>query len=156
MTLIKRMTSQMHVVFLSLPFVFTAGCVSADVCNKNENIKECASRLMSSDRFDEAYAALAPLATRGDSEAQLAVAMLVAGGHGDDAAKGSDDKTRKLLAFPWIEKAANGGETQAILWLADGYKFGWFGLPVNLKIEECLREVAKKKRSTSVQNCRQN
>ena len=147
--------NRMNIFILGLAsFLLTsiAGCASVDLCGDEPRLA-CASRLIASDRFDEAYATLLPMANANSGEAQLAIAMIVANGHGEATAKGADVQTRQRAAYPWIEKAAKNGETQAISWLADGYKHGWFGLVVNTEMEQCLRQIVKQ-RIGSVERCR--
>lgn len=131
-----------------------AGCAPTDPCGGEPRLA-CASQLIAKDKFDEAYASLLPMANEGNSEAQLGIALIVANGHGEAAAKGADLPTRQRLAYPWIVKAAKQGESQAISWLADGYKFGWFGFAVNAEIEQCLRQVVKQ-RVGSVDACQKS
>jgi hypothetical protein len=58
----------------------------------------------------------------------------------------SDDLYNKA---PWIQKAAIGSNEQAINWLANGYKFGWFGFKVDLARAKCLRAAAAEGKSAS-------
>ncbi len=112
--------------------------------------KDCATEAINREDYGKAYLVLLGLANKGDAESQMGVALLIANGHGDARSGGASTEERKILALPWIRKAAIGGNKQATSWLADGFKYGWFGFPVSQEKESCLRRAADSAKSAAL------
>lgn len=119
-----------------------SGCAVADPACGGINSKACAASAINDGNFERAFEILFPLANAGDAESQTTIALLISNGYGVEEAKGASRERRQLLALPWIRKAAIGSDPKAVSWLADGYKHGWFGFPIDPKRENCLRSAA--------------
>ena len=121
------------------------GCAVAAPPCVDGNLKQCGANAINQGDFDGAYELLLSVGNSGDAESQITIALLISNGYGLQEAKLASRERRQLLALPWIERAADGGNLQAINWLADGYRFGWFGFKVDSEREKCLRSAAKNK-----------
>lgn len=133
-----------------LCFAFVAlstGCTQA--APKCGDAKACAAEAMVAGNLDSAYRLLLPLAEAGDAESQVSIALILVNGGGMAEAKHGSKERRDMLALPWIRRAAIGANRQAIYWLADGYKYGWFEFSVDKVKEACLRKAGGEKRSAA-------
>jgi len=92
--------------------------------------------------FDRALALMMPFAEKGNPDVQHAVGIIIAGGQAPKEAREASPRARESMALPWIRKAAVGGNRQSMSWLADGYKWGRFNLPIDSKREQCWRKAA--------------
>lgn len=71
--------------------------------------------------FDRAVAIWKSLAEKGDAQAQFNLGLMYHSGLGLTQNEGE--------AVKWYQKAAEGGYSQARVYLVVGYEEGWFGLP---------------------------
>jgi hypothetical protein len=126
---------------------------SASLCVEDD-WETCVAHHIAQGRHDSAFIALLPFAKKGNAEAQIGLALLISAGHGLDNAKKADQRTREKLALPWVERAAASNHRDALNWLADGYKFGWFGFAKDASLSQCIRVIAPQG-SGSVEKCRQ-
>lgn len=123
--------------------IICSTCNAAPSCGE---LKACGAEALQTGDLDAAYTLLLPEAESGDTNSQIAIALILSNGGGTPLAKKGSKVQRERLALPWIERAARKGNPEAINWLADGYKYGWFGFSVNSAKEQCLRRSASERR----------
>jgi len=107
-------------------------------------IKEAGTNAIAQEDYELAYKIWLPLAEKGDSEIQFAVAMLLANGYGHGEKKPSIEQ-REKRALVWIRKSSLAGNNDAMKWLSDAYKNGWFNLSKNEKLSDCWKKASKSK-----------
>ncbi len=138
-------------LFLVLGFTFDV-CASDATCS-DVNWQGCITDLISRGRYDTAYHSLLPIAEKGNSDAQIGIAILLNAEPGLSSTKKMNKKDRELLALPWIEKSATAKNPEALAWLADGYKFGWFNFAINEPLSTCIKLI-KTSSVGAVSECR--
>ena len=87
--------------------------------------------------YQKAYRLIIDDAAAGDAGLQYTAATLIANGFGPP-----DLVNRDQLTLSWLLKSADQGYKDALLWLADAYKNGWFGLEKDTEAEHCWRALA--------------
>jgi TPR repeat protein len=138
-----------QIVFMIFFTLFSASC--APIMVEGETISE-ATKAFEKGEFDRAYNLLLPYARGGNADAQFSVGLIIANGFGEKSAKMLTPQQREELAWPWIDRAAKGGNTRAMDWVADAYESGWAGLELNEKAAKCWRAASNGKRSPT--SCR--
>lgn len=91
-----------------------------------------------------------PFAQHGDADAEFSVGILALQGVGLGKKNPSDEEC-EAKALEWIKKAAEHGNDEAIMYVADAYQNGWSGLPKNAELAACWRETLEEK--TKIVRC---
>lgn len=107
----------------------------ADRADRRETI-EIAKEAADQGNFDEAYKIILPLAEAGDAELQFQISILLSA----HVINSVPNDRQQRLAILWLRKSANLGWRRAIDRLADAYKWGWMGLPLDSELANCYRE----------------
>lgn len=116
-----------------------------------ESTKQLGADAANSGRYAEAYRLWLPLAEGGDREVQEGVALLLAG-NGDLGVRFSASE-REAQTLKWIVKSARNGQPDAMRWLADSFKSGWYGLRASQAAAQCWRSAAESDAATGSSEC---
>ncbi|MFG6458501.1 hypothetical protein [Roseateles sp. BYS96W] len=128
----------------------TVFCLLAN-SSSAESPKQLGADAANSGRYSEAYWLWLPLAEGGDREVQEGVALLLAG-NGDLGIKFSASE-RHAQTLKWLVKSARNGQPTAMRWLADSFKWGWYGLIANPAAARCWRSAAESDEATRLSEC---
>jgi len=106
------------------------------------SIKQRATEALERAEYQQAYDIIIDEAAAGDAEFQYTVAILISNGFGPQ-----NPADRDQLSLSWLIKSADQGYHDAVVWLADAYGHGWFGLEKDIQAEYCWREVISQSES---------